>query len=175
MRKLKVGLFGIFTFVLLAITAVACDIKSDTERSAEVQKDVQARANEAVPAYQVQDFTIREDINWHLKETEGRHEWYVYALNFTGEPIFYVVSDVRPTSGCVNLTAVEQRVSGSAGAVALTAPSLNGVYRKSGACSTFFMRDVTTGNLIEISGTTFTIIASKQPLFLETDLMRLGN
>ena len=168
----------LFVFLSIAVVAgflvaVACTSDQRQKTSNEIQKEQVTNAFDAVPAYQPNEFSIREDINWHLRETEGRYTWYVYALNYVGEPLFYVVSDVRPTSVCVNLTAADYRDTGSSGAVALTAPSLNGVYRKSGACNTIFLRDATTGGLIEISGTAFTLVSSKQPLFIETDIRRL--
>lgn len=166
--------------LLLSLTVIAgfstaCKGSPPQKTSTDIQREQVKTAFDAVPAYQPTTFSLREDINWHLRETEGRHTWYVYALNYVGAPLFYVVSDVRPTNICVNITAAEEinRVRGYGTAVT-TAPSLNGVYRKSGACNTIFLRDATTGGLIEISGTTFTLISSKQPMFIETDLRRLG-
>ena len=155
---------------MVALVAMACNMPEDhIKKSKEVQQRVQQTATEAVPPYQPTEFSIRKDINWYLQETEGSHTWYVYALNMLGEPMFYIVSDVPPTNVCVNVTSAE--TIDSTWGVVLTAPSLNGVYRKSGACNTYFMRDVSTGSVIKLSGTTFTLIASKQPLAIETDLL----
>ena len=148
---------------------------STQERSKELQQTIGTVAFEAVPPYQPQEFSIREDINWYLEETEGRHTWYTYALNYLGEPLFYVVSDMRPTNICVNITSSEEIVNiPQHPDLVVQAPSLNGVWRKGGACDTYFLRDVSTGAYIELSGSAFSLITSKQPLLLETDIVRLG-
>ena len=166
MKKVVCGL----ALLVLSLVFIACDRdENDLERSENLQADVQQRAYDAEPPYEVSEFSIREDINWYLQETEGRSVWYVYALDYLGEPVFYVVSDMRATNICVNITAPEIVVGRNSRAV-ITAPSLNGVYRKAGACSTFFLRDTTTDSYIEVSGSAFTLISSKQPLAIYRDV-----
>ena len=36
-------------------------------------------------------------------------------------------------------------------------------------CDAYYLRDVSTGNFIELAGQTFTLISSKVPLGIETD------
>ena len=175
MRKLKIGLVALVAAIAVAITAVACETAPGGKKSHEVQGTVLERAQLAVPAYEPQEFSIREDVNRYLQETEGRHTWYTYALNYLGEPLFYIVSDMRPTNICANITSSDTIIYRNGAYAVATAPSLNGIWRKSGACDSFFMFDATTGQYIEISGTAFTLISSKQPMFLETDLRRLGS
>ena len=175
--KLALGVWVIALTIIGGIAFSACfgTDSSTQQRSKELQQAIGNSAFEAVPPYQPQEFSIREDINWYLEETEGRHTWYTYALNYLGEPLFYVVSDMRPTNICVNITSSEEIVNITHQSdLVVQAPSLNGVWRKGGACDTYFLRDVSTGAYIELSGSAFSLITSKQPLLLETDIVRLG-
>ena len=158
--------------VLLAACADARP--DDSELSAAAQSSATERGFDAVPPYIPQEYSVREDINWYLRETEGRHTWYVYALSFTGEPLFYIVSDMKPRNICVSLTAPDRmdRV-GSATTVVRRAPALDGVYYSGGSCNAYYVRDVATGSFIELAGDTYTLISSKLPLFIETDRLRI--
>ena len=181
MNKRKKRILNILIPVIIitiAILVSGCEERyGKTVAKPEPQNTPYAIADQTVPSYRPTQFSTREDINWHLRETEGRHVWYVYALNYVGEPMFYIISNVRPTNACSSNTANEHLIelTGYATRHVMEAPSLNGTYNKEGTCNTIFLRDSTTGNLIEISGTTFTLIASKQPMFIETDLYRLGS
>ena len=161
--------------VIGAVLLIACDVAKDTpvQDSQQIQSEVLRNAFEAVRPYQPTNFPAREAINWHLRQTEQDRLYYVYMLNFQGEPVFYIVSDIRPQNVCVGITAPDWRDWGggrnSAGAVNRSAPSLTGVYRGAESCSTFFVRDAATGSLLEISGGGFSIIASTVPLAIETD------
>ena len=156
------------------VALAACNVPpSDTQLSREAQQESSGRAFTAVPPYIPSEYTAREDINWYLQETEGRHTWYVYALSFTGEPLFYIVSDMKPRNICVSITAPD-RVDGSSSSYAVrSAPALDGVYYGGAACNAYYMRDATTGGFIELAGDTFSLVSSKTPLFLETDIKRL--
>ena len=180
----------VLILVLLTLT-VACGNEEkrkthDVSISEGVQQSVMKRANQSVPAYQPEKFPAREDINAYLKETENRNEWYVYALNKEGTPMFYMVSNMQPRNLCTSLTAPERIVDGNyyseehdanfwVDDVIMSAPALDGVYYGGTDCGqTQYMIDIATGNFIQISGTQFTLIASKVPLSLETDKLIFG-
>ena len=111
--------------------------------------------------------------NWYLQETEGRHTWYVYALSQSGEPLFYIVSDMKPRNICISITAPDRLDTSGSGRVVRSAPALDGVYYGGAGCDAYYMRDATTGGFIELAGRSFTLLASKTPLFVETDIRRL--
>lgn len=165
---MKLLLPALAVIALLATSLAACG-PDDSRLSREAQDASSERAFTAVPPYIPNEYTAREDINWYLQETEGRHTWYVYALSMTGEPLFYIVSDMKPRNICVSITAPD-RVS--TGAVR-SAPALDGVYYGGAGCNAYYMRDAATGGFIELAGDTFTLVSSKTPLFLETDIRRL--
>ena len=159
----------------VGVALAACNVPpSDTQLSREAQQESSGRAFSAIPPYIPTEYTAREDINWYLQETEGRHTWYVYALSFTGEPLFYIVSDMKPRNICVSITAPD-RVDGSTSTsrILRSAPALDGVYYGGAACNAYYMRDAATGGFIELAGDTFSLVSSKTPLFLETDIRRL--
>ena len=159
---------------LAAGALAACGEDDDRKVGAEKQKAVMERAVAAVPAYEQQEFAAREDINWSLQETEGRHIWYVYVMAMDGAPLFYVVSDVRPRNKCVSITPPDRRVTGTNGAVALSSPALDGTYYGGGKCDTYYMRDAKTGGYIQLTSSTSIMVASKVPLSIETDELRFG-
>ena len=158
---------------LLALAACQPTTPSDTQLSRQAQQEASGRAFTAIPPYIPTEYTAREDINWYLQETEGRHTWYVYALSFTGEPLFYIVSDMKPRNICVSITAPDRIDAGSSSRVVRSAPALDGVYYGGAACNAYYMRDAATGGFIELAGDTFSLVSSKTPLFLETDIKRL--
>ena len=148
--------------------------KSDTTISNEVQQEVMERANTGVPAYQPNRYPARDTINRYLWETESAGEWYTYALNMMGEPLFYIVSEYKPMNICVSLTAPD-RISGTSTARrVISAPALDGVYYGGAECNAYYMFDVATGGMIELAGNTFTLVSSRVPLFIETDIRRLS-
>ena len=165
-------LAGTFAIALFALAIAACETApSDTQLSRQAQQESSGRAFTAIPPYIPTEYTAREDINWYLQETEGRHTWYVYALSFTGEPLFYIVSDMKPRNICVSITAPD-RVD-TLNNVVRSAPALDGVYYGGAGCNAYYMRDAATGGFIELAGDTFSLVSSKTPLFLETDIRRL--
>ena len=165
---------GLLVAICLLMVVMGCDFSpDDSRRSGEVQQDVMGRAFAAVPPYRPTKFTAREDINWYLRATEGRHTWYTYALAMDGRPLFYVVSDMKPRNICVSITQPDRRIANSNGAVVMSAPALDGVYYGGAGCDAYYMRDATTGGFIELSGRSFTLISARTPLFLETDIVRL--
>ena len=174
---MKVGIIVVIAVAfLILVGSVACEAErpDDSEQSRTAQDESSFRAFSAVPPYIPNEYTAREDINWYLRETEGRHTWYVYALSMTGEPLFYIVSDMKPRNICVSITApdrVERYRNGSR--VLRSAPALDGVYYGGAGCNAYYMRDAATGGFIELAGNTFTLVSSKTPLFLETDIRRL--
>lgn len=163
--------FRILAMVALILVAAGCeDPNNDLRESREVQQDVMDDAIDAVPAYRPTGFPARLDINRYLQETEdGSSEWYTYALNKDGEPIFYVVSDGKPRNICVSISSPDRLHEG----VVVSAPALDGVYYGGANCDAYYFWDATTGNYIEIAGQTFTLISTKVPLALETDPKRL--
>lgn len=165
-------LIAIIALALLALAVAACEVApNDSTISREAQQEASGRAFTAIPPYIPVEYTAREDINWYLQETEGRHTWYVYALSFTGEPLFYIVSDMKPRNICVSITAPD-RVD-TLNNVVRSAPALDGVYYGGAGCNAYYMRDAATGGFIELAGDTFSLVSSKTPLFLETDIRRL--
>ena len=130
-------------------------------------------AIERVPPYIPQAYPAREDINWYLRETETASVWYVYALARDGRPMFYVVSDMKPRNICVSITSPDHIENRYGSDVVVAAPALDGVYYGGAGCDAYYLRDVATGNFIELAGQTFSLISSKVPLLIETDWGRL--
>ena len=145
----------------------------DLDVAKETQQKVMAAATGAVPPYEPSAFPARVDINRYLKETELAGEWYTYALNWQGEPIFYVVSDSKPRNICVSITAPDRKVKGSQGNVVMSAPALDGVYYGGADCNSWYLWDATTGTFIELSGQGFSLLSTRAPLLLETDPVQL--
>ena len=162
-------------FILLAVSVlamVACE-DADLQESRDVQDKVTERAFAAVPPYLPNAYPAREDINWYLQETETREVWYIYALAMDGNPLFYVVSDMKPRNICISITSPDRVTGGSSYGLVLSAPALDGVYYGKAGCDAYYMRDAITGGFIELAGRTFTLVSSKSPLFLETDIERI--
>lgn len=155
----------------LALGAVKCSEDNDSKQSQQAQQQVTQNAFSAVPPYIPSKFSGREDINWSIQETEGRHTWYVYALAMDGRPIFYIVSDMRPRNKCVSITAPDRVQYRHGHANVRKAPSMLGTYG-GGACDTYYVREAATKAYIQLSGRTFTLLASKAPLPIETDRLR---
>ena len=166
---------GLLFLLVLAVVSVfvfaACTEVNDSQQSREAQQQATSRGFAAVPPYIPSQYPAREDINWYLQETEQREVWYIYALAMDGKPLFYVVSDMKPRNICISITAPDRRVSGTS--ATLSAPALDGVYYGGAGCDAYYMRDASTGGFIELAGRTFTLVSSKAPLFLETDIERL--
>ena len=171
-KKLLVPLFALLVVLggLIACSETPPSTKQVSERT---QEEVVRSGMAAVPAYRIQEYTAREDINVYLQETEGRNTWYVYALNFNGDALFYVVSDIKPRNICVSLTAPDRKVTGTNGNVVMAAPALDAVYYSEGACDAYYLRDKTTKNFIELAGSTFTLITSKAPLSIYDEAIQL--
>ena len=161
----------ILLLLVMCFALMACsDVPPSTQRvSEQTQEEVVRSAMAAVPAYRIQEYTAREDVNVYLQETEGRNTWYVYALNFNGDALFYIVSDIKPRNICVSLTAPDRKVHGTNGNIVMTAPALDGVYYSGNSCDAYYMRDKTTKNFIELAGSTFTLVTSKAPLPIYAD------
>ncbi len=159
--------------LLGALILAGCKGDDDLKKSGETQKKVMAQAQNAVPAYHPRAFPAREDINWYLRETEKRGTWFIYALSMTGQPLFYIVSDMKPRNICISISSPDRKISSSGGSVVMSAPALDGVYYGGAGCDSYYMRDAATGGYIELSGRAFTLVTSRAPLFLETDLKRL--
>lgn len=166
----------IVLMTVLTIALMGCALtpqQNDLERSNEIQQDVLQNAFDSVPPYQPNDFAARKAINWYLQETESFDTWYVYAVNREGIPMFYVVSDFKPQNICVSITAPDRLHDDYDWGATISAPALDGVYYGGAGCDAYYMRDATTGGFIELAGQTYTLISSKNPLFLETDVQRL--
>ena len=91
-----------------------------------------------------------------------------------GEPLFYILSDFKPMNICVSLTSPDRVVGGTNSKVTMSAPALDGVYYGGAGCDAWYMFDATTGGMIELAGSTFTLVSSRVPLYLETDIRRLS-
>ncbi len=172
-KTVLLGVFAIGFFVW--VMRDASERKpSDEQVSKEIQQDVMARAQASVPAFQPQTFPSRTAINEHLKETEKPGVWYVYALAATGEPIFYLVSEHRAMNLCTSITAPQRIVKKwGTSSFLMSAPSMTGVYHGGSNCNSFFVKDVTTGGIVELSGGMLTFLSSRHPLFLDTDVRRI--
>ena len=175
MRKI---LLALSLLAAMLFTFAGCDDgqTTDSQKSAAVQQAVSQSAFDAVPPHQPREFPARHAINRYLQETESTSEpWYVYALAMTGEPLFYIVSETKPLNICVSITTPDRIYGNSQGGwVVRSAPALDGVYYGGAGCDAYYMFDSVTGGYIELSGRTFTLISSRHPLFLETDLRRLS-
>ena len=127
---MKTRLVILLVIALLGLVLMACEPRppDDTHLSRQAQEESSGRAFTAIPPYIPTEYTAREDINWYLRETEGQHTWYVYALSFTGEPLFYVISDMKPRNICVSITAPDRVAYGTNGNVLRRAPALDGAY-----------------------------------------------
>ena len=165
MKKVLLGMLAI----MLVAVGFGCS-SSDLQKSRQIQQSVLSNAFDSVPPYQPNDFAARKAINWYLEETESFETWYVYAVNRDGTPMFYVVSDFKPQNICVSITSPDRAI-GQGGS--MSAPALDGVYYGGAGCYAYYMRDANTGGFIELAGQTYTLISSKTPLFLETDVKRL--
>lgn len=176
MKKKLLAPFVVLMLVLALGGLVGCLDESppSTKRVSErTQEEVVRSGMAAVPAYRISEYTAREDINVYLQETEGRNIWYVYALNFNGDALFYVVSDIKPRNICVSLTAPDRKVTGTNGNVVMAAPALDAVYYPPGACDAYYLRDSVTQNFIELAGSTFSLITSKSPLSIYDEAIQL--
>ena len=168
------GVIALAVVCTLVITASSCEQPNDLDTARQVQQEVMGVAVDAVPPYQPTTFPARSDINRYLRETEQPGEWYTYALNWAGEPIFYVVSDGKPRNICVSITAPDRKVTGSNGNVVMSAPALDGVYYGGANCNSWYLWDASTGNYIDVTGQGFTLVSTKAPLQLETDPVLLS-
>ena len=172
-------MYKIFTIMMatMVFALIGCGVApkgNDLQRSNDIQQEVIGRAFDSVPPYQPNDFAARKAINWYLQETESFDTWYVYAVNRDGVPMFYVVSDFKPQNICVSITAPDRLHDDYDWGAVISSPALDGVYYSgNSSCNAYYMRDSTTGGFIEIAGDTFTLISSKTPLYLETDLERI--
>lgn len=167
-------MIGLVFAVASAFLLAACPFEdSDLQKSGAAQKAVMANAQNSVPAHRPTAFPAREDINWYLRETERRGTWFIYALAMTGQPVFYIVSDMKPRNICISISSPDRIHGDSWGNVRMSAPALDGVYYGGAGCDSYYMRDAATGGYIELSGRTFTLVTSRAPLFLETDVQRL--
>ena len=165
----------LLTMLTLVAMLVACGEPSTQRQSRNIQRDIGQQAFAAVPPYHPSSYAAREDINWYLQETEQPGQtWYVYAINFSGEPMFYIVSDMKPRNICVSITAPDEVASGGS---IRSAIALDGVYYGGARCDAYYVRDSATGGFIELAGSTFSLITSKVPLALETDrlVLEAGN
>ena len=167
--KTKIGM--IIASLVLLMSVVACGKTASHElQSKMIQADVGRMAFAAVQPYYPSSFAAREDINWYLQETETSGQtWYVYAINFSGEPMFYIVSDMKPRNICISITSPDKVERYSSGPAVRSAIALDGVYYGGARCDAYYVRDATTGGFIELAGSTFSLITSKVPLSLETD------
>ena len=156
--------------LMMGILFAACEQKRDLQVARDTQNEVMKRAVAAVPPYIPNAYPAREDINWYLRETEQRETWYVYALSMDGRALFYVVSDMKPRNICISISSPDRVMRGP---VVMSAPALDGVYYGGAGCDAYYLRDVSTGNFIELAGQTFSLVASKVPLRIETDWGRL--
>ena len=161
--------------LVLGILAACDDDDDDRKKGQATQQQVMRQAINAVPPYIPTKYTAREDINWSLQETEGRHIWYVYALSMNGDPLFYVISDVLPRAKCVSITPPDRVVNRSRDPdLVMSSPALDGTYYGGGGnCDVYYLRDAQTGGYIQMTSRSMTVIASKVPLSIETDRLRL--
>ena len=159
--------------VAIFITGCYDSAPDDSQVSRQAQQDVMERAMGAEPAYIPNSYPARESINRYLQEMEIESEWYTYALNMMGEPVFYIVSDYKPINICVSLTAPDRVERSSYGVAVRSAPALDGVYYGGANCNAYYAFDANTGGMIELAGSTFTLVSSRFPLRLETDIPRL--
>ena len=160
--------------VVLLVLGSACERTEQSNVSASKQHTIMERATAAVPAYEPNEFPIREAINWYLQETETTDVWYVYLLSMQGRPIWYIVSDIIPMSVCRSITAPDRLQYWNGRALVRAAPSMTATYGSQAECNDYFARDVTTGAFIKFAPGAATWIASSVPLPIETDLGRLG-
>ena len=173
MHKLTTTIIAILAITLLA-SGCGDDHKSAEELGTQAQTEMLERAFDVVPPYQPTSFPGREAINKSLQAGE-QGPWYVYALAFDGTPLFNIVSEFRPYNKCHSITSPQRlqrfRIEGVSGAhdAIAQAPGLDGIYYSSGGCHTYVVEDVDTGSIIDLSGSTFTIVASLRPLDIETD------
>ena len=152
--------------MLLGVAACARQLPepSYSQKAEATQADVMDRAIAAEPPYQPTRFATREAINRSIEANETS-PWFVYALTFTGDPVFYIVSSYRPQNRCHSITNPD--AISDHGRFLRQAPAVDGVFYSSGGCHSWHVEDIVTGGLIELSGTAFTIIASEHPLPIE--------
>lgn len=101
---------------------------------------------------------MRETVVRRLQDTESHHEWYVYVLAMTGEPLSYIVSDAKPMNVCISISPPDEAVVAEGGRTAadeivvLSAPAGNGLYYGGAGCNSYYLFDAITGGQIELSG-----------------------
>ena len=172
MRKLTTTIIAALVIVLLA-SGCGVGSKSAEELGSEAQTEMLERAFDVVPPYQPLSFPGRDAINQSLRAA-SKDRGMCTRSRSTARRCSTSCRSSGPYNKCHSITSPErlQRFSkkglGSVDAVA-KAPALDGIYYSSGGCHTYVVEDVTTGSLIDLTGSAFTIVASLRPLNIETD------
>lgn len=148
------------TMVLTAVILASCgDDKTEEQRRAAVDQRAEAyeRAQAAVPAPRPENFPNREALAEYTERTDDIDRvWYVYVLADTGNVLGYYVAQTRPINSCSYLSSSEDVRDDSDGNLALTAPSLEGIFYGGGGsastCDSWFFFDAATDAVVEIRG-----------------------
>lgn len=171
MRSMKVVVMA--AAVLGLSTAVAgCKAEQSTSAQQEQQREhISAKANNAVPVPDINNFVAREAVAEYMKRMDQPNKlFYIYVLADTGNIIGYFVSKGPPVNICNNMTPpdkVEDRGSHD-GDVVRVAPSLNGLYNAgSGVCNQDYFFDANSGGLISLKD--LKAFISDQPLNLDVE------
>ena len=137
----------------------------------EVQESVLARAQAAVPAYQIDNFLSRKAVNEWLSRVDTSDKlWYVYVMADTGAFIGYYISRTIPLSYGVSITNPQQALVEFAGDPVLPAPGLDGVFYTGVDKTAWYFFDAETDALIT---TNMRMTFLDRPLDIDVPLLKI--
>ena len=156
---------------VLAFTAITgCEFKQSTSEQQEAQRaHISAKANDAVPVPDVNNFVAREVVAEYMRRMDVPNKlFYIYVVADTGNIIGYYVSKGTPVNICNNMTPPDKVEDRHQNDVVRQAPSLNGLYNAGGGvCNTDYFFDASSGALVKIKG--LNMFVSDQPLNLDVE------
>lgn len=178
MRAYTKVTFVLLLIVGLATVLVACGDSNKIARRESINFRDQnfARAEAKYPLPSQQNFPLRELLVEYTKRQDMvNHPWYTYILGENGNVVSYFVSTTMPLNACAFLSSTEDVYDSSYGNLALTAPSLDGIfYGGSGAsvaCTGWIVKDAATNAMGIIYGDK--LLVFDQPLLLEAEPVRI--
>lgn len=168
---------GVIFALILSLVLAACNptpqSSADRAKATNIaaQEDVISRATAAVPVPRSSNFLARENLAEYMRRMDDPAKtWYVYEFGNTGAAIGYYVSSTYPQSVCTFMTPPEEvdyfgNSTGGYGAIATSAPALDGVYYgQTCASPTKFFFDISSGAMVL---TDMQVRTSDQPLSVD--------
>lgn len=183
MRSLTLPL--VIALALLAAIVAGCSSgnrTADKQRKTAIEERTQAfsRAEHAVPTPKPINFPLRKALaEFTERQDLTNHPWYVYLLGMNGNAVSYYVARTVPINACDFLSStqdVHQYGDHGDAALALTAPSLDGIYYggsgSSSGCDSWFFFDSATNALVQIRGVNW--YAADQPLRVDAKPIKVA-